>query len=115
VGGFVNGFAMVNPGIGLGAELGHMRLGTQNLNWTPPEQTEERPLEIGRSAWQLTGNVLARGQVGNFRPYLNGGAGLYLVQTNANDPAYSTSDSKSRFGFNVGGGLMIGGDRTSGP
>jgi hypothetical protein len=110
IGGFVNGFAMVTPGIGLGAELGHQRLGTQQISWLPEGATEERPLDIGRSFWQLTGNVLARGSVGSFRPYLNGGLGLYLVQTDANDPAYARTDTENRFGFCFGGGTVWSGE-----
>jgi opacity protein-like surface antigen len=110
VGGFVNGFAMVNAGIGIGVELGHQRLGKAQTTFLPEGATEPRPLEIGRASWQLTGNLLVRGSMESFRPYLNGGAGLYLLTTNASDPAYTTTDSKNQFGFNLGGGVVYNPD-----
>jgi opacity protein-like surface antigen len=109
-GGLANGFLMLNPGIGLGVELGHQRLGTENTSWIPPGDTQSRPLEIGRNSWQLTAQVRARGEVANFRPYVDGGFGLYLLNTAINDPSYATGGSNSQFGFNVGAGVIVSGE-----
>ena len=60
ISGRANAFAMVNPVLGIGAEVGHMRLGTLD---------EPGLGEFSISTWNVTANAIARGVVGSVKPY----------------------------------------------
>ena len=94
-GGRVNGFAMVHPAIGIGAEVGHLGLGSFEFGAD----------EVSISSWQFTPSVMARGIAGPVRPYAIGGAGAYLLRVSETLSGTTTSSTETKFGFNLGGGL----------
>jgi opacity protein-like surface antigen len=58
------------------------------------------------SAIQATAHaVMAFPTTSNAKPYAKVGAGLYNVDLKLSSPVGNTSESKSEFGFNVGGGV----------
>ena len=88
-----NGFAMVDPVIGIGAEVGYSWLGTTNLGTLG---------DLKQSVYHATANIRARGVTGSMRPYGIGGLGLYGLHASDN----SGSATTSKFGFNLGGGVQ---------
>ena len=86
---------MLSSGLGVGAMAGYYVLGSQTVAGV-------------KTSYQLipvTGQLsytLSKGS--SFRPYLDGGAGLYFNRV-SQDPG--TSDSNSRFGWNAGAGFEV--------
>jgi opacity protein-like surface antigen len=84
-----NLFYMVHPVIGVGVEGGYHMLGKIE--------------DVSFKAIQATGQVMARGVVGNIRPFGTGGAGLYNLRFSEGGETFSDS----KFGFNLGGGVQF--------
>ena len=62
--------------------------------------------EIKWNAIQATGNLMANFPTqGMAKPYVKGGLGLYNVKSKLESPAGNDDVSKSKFGFNLGGGM----------
>ena len=93
-----NAFMMMSPAIGLGAELGYHGLGSETFEILPGTNAE-----FSASAIQATGQIRARGTTGKMRPYGMGGLGLYSVKGEVD----GTSETESKFGFNLGAGLQF--------
>jgi hypothetical protein len=89
-----NAFMMMNPVIGLGAEGGYAWLGSTATN---------DPVigDVKQNVYHFTANIRARGVQGSLRPYGIGGLGLYGLHASDN----LTSDTSTKFGFNIGAGL----------
>jgi len=92
-----NAFMMMDPVIGLGAELGYTWLGTQPVDPLVPALGD-----LDQSVYHITANIRARGMTGSIRPYGIGGLGLYGLHASAG----GASDTQTKFGFNLGGGIM---------
>ena len=88
-----NMFAMVDPVIGIGAELGYSWLGNTDLGTLG---------ELKQSVYHATANIRARGVTGAMRPYAIGGLGMYGLHASLG----SASDTETKFGFNLGGGIQ---------
>src|SRR5262245_8916082 len=89
-----NAFMMMDPVIGLGAELGYTWLGTEEIS---PALGD-----LDQSVYHITANIRAPGATGNIRPYGIGGLGLYGLHASGG----GISETDTKFGFNLGGGLM---------
>ena len=55
----------------------------------------------------LMGNLVVGAPLGPFHPYASGGVGL--LKTSVDDAAQFLDASRNDFGYDVGGGLMLGG------
>jgi opacity protein-like surface antigen len=108
VGFLLNGFSMIEPGIGLGFEVGRQQLGTFEVTDIPPNSSTPVTETVDQDVWQFTGNLMARLVHGGVRPHFNTGLGLYWVETQASQGILFSSETETRFGFNVGGGLSVG-------
>lgn len=93
-----NLFAQFDPVIGVGAELGWYSLGSVETTVGPTTD------DMDFSAFQATAQVRARGVNGTVRPYGTGGLGMYGLKSKF----AGESDSDTKFGFNLGGGMMFG-------
>ncbi len=86
-----NVFVMPDPVLGLGAEVGYHMLGEKD--------------NVSEKAWQVTGQLIARGVVGSVRPYATAGLGVYDISQSLEHSDLTVSESK--FGFNLGGGVQF--------
>jgi len=100
------GTHMVNSQWGFGGDLAyHAWGGSDNAN-AAAETVFGPGSEFKWSAIQATAHALmAFPTQSNVKPYATVGAGLYNIGLKLDSPAGNTSDSKSKFGFNVGGGV----------
>ena len=89
-----NGFMMMDPVIGVGAEGGYTWLGSTPTN---------NPTfgDVQQNVYHFTANIRARGVQGSMRPYGIGGLGLYGLHASDN----VSSDTRTKFGFNIGAGI----------
>lgn len=99
-----NVFAMLDPVLGVGAELGYLGLGSDDVQIDVGEVTDA---ELGYSAFQATAQGIARGTRGTVRPFGTLGLGLYSVRASLKTDFGDDSDSESKFGVNLGGGIQI--------
>jgi hypothetical protein len=90
IGGRLNGFYMVTPMIGVGAEGGFSMLG------------KDKDTEVKFSMIQATAQFMARGNKGSARPYGTAGGGLYSARASLG----GVSETSSRGGFNAGAGVQ---------
>jgi opacity protein-like surface antigen len=106
LGGMANVLAMFAPAFGAGVELGFFRLGDVSRTF---EDQNMMPVEgkVTFSTWQTTAAVVGQYPGRKFRPYGVGGAGFYGVRTVEEAAGFSQSDTRSRFGINLGGGLKF--------
>jgi hypothetical protein len=104
IGGLFYGSNFVHPVIALGGEIGIHRLGSEKF-----DDVGFGAGEVGQHVWEVTGNVRVVGS-GKVRPFGNLGAGAYWVTTTAVSGALPIqgTGTDTRFGFNLGGGLMFG-------
>ena len=99
-----NIMAMVHPVIGIGPEVGYHMLGkTENVT----DGTNTGDLKF--NTFQATAQVMARGQRGTVHPFATGGLGMYGLKTkfSATDGSgIEASDTQTKFGFKLGGGIQ---------
>jgi len=107
VGGMFYATNFVNDVISLGGEIDIFRLGNQDFNDTT---TALGTGTISQHIFAVTGDVRVTGK-GNIKPFANLGAGPYWVTTNGSalDGIVGATGTDTRFGFNLGGGLIVGG------
>jgi opacity protein-like surface antigen len=106
-------FAMLDPVMGIGAELGYYDFGSKD------ETNALFDGEVGYSAFQATAQGIARGVRGSVRPFGTLGLGLYSVKTSIKGvflddggvpipgSDFDESESNSKFGVNLGGGVQF--------
>jgi hypothetical protein len=94
----------VHPVISVGGEIGILRLGNEKVS-----DTVLGDAELGTHVFELTADVRATGK-GKLRPYGNVGAGAYWVTVNGTGAQglVGATGTDTRFGANLGGGLIIG-------
>ena len=104
IGGHAGMFAQLHSVIGIGAEAGYHRLGSTTVDLGGGNTGDAT-----WSTWRFTGNVMARGITGPFRPYAIGGAGIYPVRFAVDSATLgSNSTTETKFGFNLGAGATFG-------
>lgn len=115
-----NVYRMLDPVLGVGLELGYQHYGDEP--YTIPGQEEG---EAGFSSVHLTAQGIARGVQGKWRPYGTLGLGLYSVRatltgqllapdgTPLPNNTYEDEGSESKFGVNLGGGIVFKSSPTS--
>jgi opacity protein-like surface antigen len=101
IGGHAGLYAAVHSVIGIGAEAGYHSLGSEEVAVVGGTQ------KTSASTLRFTGNVIARGVAGAVRPFAVGGLGVYPLRASTEGPLGDASDTESKFGFNLGGGLMF--------
>jgi hypothetical protein len=97
IGAQLEGIYMVSPEFGVGPMVGYYVLGKNSIDLGDGTMVDETFSLIPITA---QGEYLIASK-GNVKPYLMGGAGIYMSRVSAN----GTSDSNSNFGFNVGAGF----------
>ena len=102
------GTHMVNSQWGFGGDVAyHAWSGSDNAN-AAAEVLFGPGSEFKWSAVQATAHaIMTVPTQNNVKPYAKVGAGLYNVGLKLDTPTSNTSDSKSEFGFNVGGGFNV--------
>jgi opacity protein-like surface antigen len=102
------GTHMVNSQWGFGGDVTyHAWSGSDNAN-AAAESLFGPGSEFKWTAIQATAHaVMAIPTTSNVKPYAKVGAGLYNVDLKLDSPLGNTSQSKSKFGFNVGGGMNV--------
>ena len=97
IGAQVSGIYMVSPEFGVGPMVGYYVLGKTSV-----DQGDGTTLDYTYSLIPITaqGEYLIPSQ-SNLKPYLLGGAGMYMNRVSVS----GASNSESKFGFNVGAGL----------
>jgi hypothetical protein len=96
-----NIFAMLDPVLGVGAEVGYNLLGSTDFAGGG---------KVKDSAFQATAQAIARGARGNVHPYGTLGLGLYSFREKGEsfaDPVFNTTNTASKFGVNLGAGLQL--------
>jgi opacity protein-like surface antigen len=113
-GGRGNLFAMLDPVLGIGAELGYYSFGSEDYEIPTIERGE-----LNFSAFQATAQAIARGARGSVRPFGTLGLGLYSLKGSnkgveldaGNVPIpgsdFDNSETDSKFGVNLGGGVQF--------
>lgn len=96
-----NLFAMIDPVLGVGAELGYHGFGSEDV------VIATIPGTLSYSALQATAQAIARGVRGSVRPYGTLGLGLYSVKVKAEAGGLEDSETDSKFGVNLGGGVQF--------
>ena len=99
-----NVFAMLDPVLGVGAELGYHGFGSDDVQLDLGEPIDA---EFGYSAFQATAQGIARGTRGTVRPFGTLGLGLYSLRASLKTEFGDESESESKFGVNLGGGIQI--------
>jgi opacity protein-like surface antigen len=106
LGGFANVFAMITEAFGAGVELGYWRLGEADRTYTSSDSMEVAG-KINFSTWQTTAAVVGQYPGKKLRPYVIGGGGFYGIRTDEEAEGFSRSDTRSKFGMNLGIGLKF--------
>jgi len=100
------GTHMVNQQWGFGGDVVYHAWGGSDQANAAAEQTFGTGSEFKWSAIQATAHaIMAFPTTSNAKPFAKVGAGLYNVDLKLDTPTGNTSQSKSEFGFNVGGGV----------
>lgn len=100
------GTHMVNTQWGFGGDVVYHAWGGSDQANAAAVQVFGPGSEFKWSAIQATAHALmAFPTTSNAKPYAKVGAGLYNVDLKLDSPLGNTSESKSKFGFNVGGGV----------
>ena len=103
-GGHAGLYAQMHQVIGVGVEAGYHKLGSQTVDLGGGETAD-----ASWSAMRFTGNVMARGVTGPFRPYAVGGLGVYPIRLSVDSTTLgSASETETKFGFNLGAGATFG-------
>lgn len=110
-----NAFAMFTPVLGAGVEIGYHMFGSDKYQEDLGGDTYR--LDLGFSAFQATAQVQARAMMGTVRPFATGGLGVYAVRASLDATLLgpggedlgsgSSSDTETKFGFNLGGGIQF--------
>ena len=105
IGGLFYGTYFLHDVISLGGEIDMFRLGSQDI-----DDTVLGKATISQHIFALTGDVRVTGS-GKIKPFANLGAGPYWVTTSGSslEGFVGATGTNTRFGFNLGGGLIFGG------
>lgn len=100
------GTHMLNSQWGIGADVAyHAWSGSNDLN-AAAETLFGPGSEYKWSAVQATAHAtMAFPTQGNAKPYMQAGLGLYELSLKLSSPSGDNNTSKSKFGFNLGGGM----------
>ncbi len=101
IGGHAGLYAALHSVIHVGAEVGYHSLGSEEI--AVPGGTQKTSF----STWRFTGDIMARGVTGTVRPYGVGGLGIYPLRGATEGPLGDASNTETKFGFHLGGGLMF--------
>ena len=102
----VTGTHMIDSQWGIGADVGYLAWGASNDMNNVAEAVFGPSSEFNWSAVQATAHgVMQFPTQGNVHPYAQVGAGLYSMDLKLNSPSGDVSTSKSKLGFNIGGGM----------
>jgi opacity protein-like surface antigen len=100
-----NAFAMLDPVLGVGAELGYYDFGSNDVSLDLGEGLVDA--SVGYSAFQATAQAIARGVRGSVRPFGTLGLGYYSRKATLEASGYDASESDGKFGVNLGGGVQF--------
>jgi len=110
IGGRVNGFFYPDPSTGIGYEIGHYRLGSEEVRAVGPLGEDFGAYDLNFSTWQFTFELTKRFSTGKIRPFAMGGGGLYVVQLGSIETPVGTLFEGANHGdpgINLGGGLTF--------
>ncbi len=114
-----NVFRMLDPVIGVGAELGYQNYGEQayEIPWTSLDMGEKG--DAGFSSVHFTAQAIARGTRGKVRPFGTLGLGFYSLRATLSgqligpdgeplpNNTFEDKGSEGKFGVNLGGGVQF--------
>jgi hypothetical protein len=113
-----NVFRMFSPVLGAGVEVGYQHYGEEAFDIPPTVEVAGQKGDAGFSSVHLTAQGIARGGTGKWRPYGTVGAGWYSLRATLSGQFYlgdgtplpnntfEDKGSDSKFGANLGGGLL---------
>lgn len=102
------GTVMLNDRWGIGGDLGYHSWGGSDALNAATATAFGAGSEFKWSAIQATGHTMLRiPTAGMVKPYAQVGLGLYDIKGKVSSPSGDTESSKSKVGFNFGGGIQI--------
>jgi outer membrane protein with beta-barrel domain len=113
----LTGTNMVNENWGFGGDLGYHSWGGSNDMNAVAETLYGPGSSWSWSAIQATGHATyAFSTTSNVKPFAHMGLGLYSISAKLDSPSGNATDSQSKLGFNLGGGVNFAthGNRTWG-
>ncbi|OGF14495.1 MAG: hypothetical protein A2W00_04800 [Candidatus Eisenbacteria bacterium RBG_16_71_46] len=104
----LTGVRMVNDNWGIGADVAYHAWGASDELKLATEALFGPGSEFHWSAIQATGNAMYRfPTTSNAKPYAKVGVGLYDLSAKLTSPMGDESTTKSKLGFNFGGGMHV--------